>query len=104
MHSGSCLRLADSILPRNAVRLRPDLHARAASCPARCGIAHAFAEAGAPVVAVARTGPGLAELTATGAKIRTEVADAADETVAWSLLDRYEPEVLVLVAGLQELS
>jgi NADP-dependent 3-hydroxy acid dehydrogenase YdfG len=38
-------------------------------------------------------------LTATGANIRTEVADAADETVAWSLLDRYEPEVLVLVAG-----
>ena len=26
-------------------------------------------------------------------------ADAADETVAWSLLDQYEPEVLILVAG-----
>jgi hypothetical protein len=32
-------------------------------------------------------------------EIRTEVADAADATVAWSLLDRYEPEVLILVAG-----
>ena len=63
------------------------------------GIAGAFAEAGAPVVAVARTGPALAELAATSANIRTEVADAADATVAWSLLDEYEPEVLILVAG-----
>jgi NAD(P)-dependent dehydrogenase (short-subunit alcohol dehydrogenase family) len=64
------------------------------------GIALAFAEAGAPVVAVARTGPALAELAATtSANIRTEVADAADATVAWSLLDQYEPGVLVLVAG-----
>ena len=63
------------------------------------GIALAFAEAGAPVVAVARTGPALAELAAAGANIRTEIADAADPTVAWSLLDQYEPEVLILVAG-----
>ena len=63
------------------------------------GIAHAFADAGAPVVAVARTAPALAELAATGGNIRTEVADAADATVAWRLLDQYEPEVLILVAG-----
>jgi NAD(P)-dependent dehydrogenase (short-subunit alcohol dehydrogenase family) len=63
------------------------------------GIATAFAEAGAPVIAVARTGPALAELGTTSASIRTEVADAADATVAWSLLDQYEPEVLILVAG-----
>ncbi len=63
------------------------------------GIARAFAEAGAPVVAVARNGPALAELATTSANIRTEVADAADATVAWSLLDQYEPEVLILVAG-----
>jgi NAD(P)-dependent dehydrogenase (short-subunit alcohol dehydrogenase family) len=63
------------------------------------GIARAFAEAGAPVVAVARTGPALAELATTSTNIRTEVADAADATVAWSLLDQYEPEVLILVAG-----
>ena len=63
------------------------------------GIARAFADAGAPVVAVARTGPALAELAATSANIRTEVADAADSTVAWSLVDRYEPQVLILVAG-----
>ena len=63
------------------------------------GIAHAFAEAGAPVVAVARTAPALAELAATAGNIRTEIADAADATVAWRLLDQYEPEVLILVAG-----
>jgi NAD(P)-dependent dehydrogenase (short-subunit alcohol dehydrogenase family) len=63
------------------------------------GITRAFAEAGAPVVAVARTGPALAELATTSANIHTEVADAAEETVAQSLLDQYQPQVLVLVAG-----
>jgi NAD(P)-dependent dehydrogenase (short-subunit alcohol dehydrogenase family) len=63
------------------------------------GIARAFADAGASVVAVARTAPVLAELAATSANIRTEVADAADTTVAWSLVDHYVPEVLILVAG-----
>jgi NAD(P)-dependent dehydrogenase (short-subunit alcohol dehydrogenase family) len=63
------------------------------------GIARAFAEAGAPVVAVARTSPALAELAATSPNIRTEVADAADPTVAWSVLDTYEPQILILVAG-----
>ena len=63
------------------------------------GIASAFADVGDRVVAVARTSPALAELAATSANIRTEVADAADATVAWSLLDKYRPEVLVLVAG-----
>jgi NAD(P)-dependent dehydrogenase (short-subunit alcohol dehydrogenase family) len=63
------------------------------------GIASAFAEAGAAVVAVARTGPALAELAATSANIRTEVADAADATVARRVLDHYEPQVLILVAG-----
>jgi NAD(P)-dependent dehydrogenase (short-subunit alcohol dehydrogenase family) len=60
------------------------------------GIATAFAEAGAPVVAVARSGAALAEL-ADG--IQPEVADARDATVAGSLLDRYEPDAVVLVAG-----
>jgi NAD(P)-dependent dehydrogenase (short-subunit alcohol dehydrogenase family) len=63
------------------------------------GIAAAFAEANAAVVAVARTGSALAELAATGANIRTEVADAADPTATWSLLDHYQPQILVLVAG-----
>jgi NAD(P)-dependent dehydrogenase (short-subunit alcohol dehydrogenase family) len=64
-----------------------------------CGIARAFAEAGAPVVAVARTGPALAELASTSPNIRAEVADAADEPVARRLLDQYEPRVLIVVAG-----
>jgi len=63
------------------------------------GIARAFAEASAPVVAVARSGPALAELAATCANIRPQVDDAGDATVAGSLLDRYEPEILILVAG-----
>jgi NAD(P)-dependent dehydrogenase (short-subunit alcohol dehydrogenase family) len=62
------------------------------------GIAAAFAEAGAPVVAVARTSEPLAELAGAG-NIRAEVADAADATVAGSLLDRHEPKALILVAG-----
>jgi NAD(P)-dependent dehydrogenase (short-subunit alcohol dehydrogenase family) len=63
------------------------------------GIASAFAEAGAPVVAVARTGAALAELASTNSNIRTQVADAADEGVAWNLLDQYDPEVLIVLAG-----
>jgi 3-oxoacyl-[acyl-carrier protein] reductase len=63
------------------------------------GIARAFAEAGAPVVAVARNAAELAELAAASANITTEVADAAEEAVPESLLDKYEPEVLVVVAG-----
>jgi len=63
------------------------------------GIATAFAEAGASVVAVARTGAALTELATTNPNIRTEVADAADEGVAWNLLDQYDPEVVILVAG-----
>jgi NAD(P)-dependent dehydrogenase (short-subunit alcohol dehydrogenase family) len=51
------------------------------------------------VVAVARTGRALAELATISANIRPEVADAAEETVAWRLLDQYEPEVLILIAG-----
>jgi NAD(P)-dependent dehydrogenase (short-subunit alcohol dehydrogenase family) len=63
------------------------------------GIAVAFADAGAPVVAVARTSAALAELAGASAHITTEVADGADPAAAWSLLDRYRPQVLVLVAG-----
>src|SRR5262245_30934424 len=62
-------------------------------------IARAFAEAGARVVAVARAGLDLAELATASANIRTEVADAADATVAWKLLAHYEPGAPVLVVG-----
>lgn len=63
------------------------------------GIAQAFAEAGAPVVAVARSSTALAELASTSPNIRTEAADAADATVPSRLLDQYEPEILILSAG-----
>jgi NAD(P)-dependent dehydrogenase (short-subunit alcohol dehydrogenase family) len=63
------------------------------------GIASAFAQAGTPVVAVARTADALSELAGTSPNIRTEVADATDATVAGSLFDRYRPRTVVLVAG-----
>jgi NAD(P)-dependent dehydrogenase (short-subunit alcohol dehydrogenase family) len=63
------------------------------------GIATALAEAGSPVIAVARTAVPLAELAGGDPPITPEVADAADPTVAGSLLDRYEPQTVVLVAG-----
>jgi NAD(P)-dependent dehydrogenase (short-subunit alcohol dehydrogenase family) len=63
------------------------------------GIATAFANEGAPVIAVARSAAALAELAGANDAITPEVADAADPTVPGSLLDRYEPHTVVLVAG-----
>jgi NAD(P)-dependent dehydrogenase (short-subunit alcohol dehydrogenase family) len=63
------------------------------------GIAQAFAGAGAPVVAVSRTGTRPAAGGVADGTIRAEIADAADPAVAAGLLDEYEPQVLVLVAG-----
>ena len=63
------------------------------------GISRALAAAGARVIAVARNGPDLDELAAASANIRTEVADAAGEAVAERLLEAYEPDILVVVAG-----
>ncbi|MEU0093380.1 SDR family oxidoreductase [Kribbella sp. NPDC006257] len=57
------------------------------------GIALAFAAAGDSVVAVSRTPadfPG---------SVKSELANAGDATVPARLLDRYEPDVVVLVAG-----
>jgi NAD(P)-dependent dehydrogenase (short-subunit alcohol dehydrogenase family) len=67
------------------------------------GIAAAVAQAGAPVIAVARTEAPLAELAAGTSNITPEVADATDPKLASSLLDRYDPQVLVLVAGARPL-
>ncbi|MBV9944918.1 MAG: SDR family oxidoreductase [Solirubrobacterales bacterium] len=83
------------------------------------GIATAFADAGARVIAIARSGAALGDLAedagvirpevadvgvirpevADAGVIRPEVADAADPTVAGTMLDRYDPQVLILVAG-----
>jgi NAD(P)-dependent dehydrogenase (short-subunit alcohol dehydrogenase family) len=63
------------------------------------GVALAFDAAGAPVVAIARSAAALDELAAVGVNIRTETADATDAAVAWDVVDRYRPQILVLVAG-----
>ena len=63
------------------------------------GIATAFAEAGDPVVAVARSATALAELAAGADRIQPQTADAGDPTVVGSLLDRYQPHAVILVAG-----
>ena len=63
------------------------------------GIATAFAEAGAPVVAVSRTAAAFPAPAGGAGTIKPEVGDAGDPTVAGSLLDRYEPHAVILVAG-----
>ena len=63
------------------------------------GIAAALAEVGAPVVAVSRTAATFPEPASGAGTIHPEVADGGDATVAASLLDRYEPEAVILVAG-----
>ena len=68
-------------------------------------ITAALSQAGASVVGVARSAPGLQELAAElGGSVTAEVADAADPVVAGQLVDRYDPRVLVLNAGAAPLS
>jgi NAD(P)-dependent dehydrogenase (short-subunit alcohol dehydrogenase family) len=64
------------------------------------GIATAFAKAGAPVIAVARSAALVAEL---GDGITPEVADATDARAAAGLFDRYEPGAVIVVAGARPL-
>jgi NAD(P)-dependent dehydrogenase (short-subunit alcohol dehydrogenase family) len=63
------------------------------------GIATALAEAGAPVIAVSRTQATFAEPANGAGTLQPELADATDPAVAASLLDRYEPQNVILVAG-----
>jgi NAD(P)-dependent dehydrogenase (short-subunit alcohol dehydrogenase family) len=63
------------------------------------GIAAALAEAGAPVVAVSRTAAEFPEPVGGSGTIQTEIADGGDDDVAATLIERYEPQVVVLVAG-----
>jgi NAD(P)-dependent dehydrogenase (short-subunit alcohol dehydrogenase family) len=63
------------------------------------GIAVSFAEAGAPVVAVARSADALSTLNAAHDGIQAEVADATDPTVAGTLIDRHAPDILIVAAG-----
>jgi NAD(P)-dependent dehydrogenase (short-subunit alcohol dehydrogenase family) len=61
------------------------------------GIATAFAHAGATTVAVSRTAAVIA--APAHATVHVEIADAGDATVPGRLLDRYHPQLVVLVAG-----
>jgi 3-oxoacyl-[acyl-carrier protein] reductase len=63
------------------------------------GIAAAFAGAGASVIAVARTATEFPKPAVGAGAIQTEIADAADAIVPGRLLDRHDPNVIVLVAG-----
>ena len=63
------------------------------------GIALAFDDAGAPVVAVARSRAALDELAVAGKNILVEAADATDTTMAWDVMDRHKPQILIVVAG-----
>ena len=63
------------------------------------GIASALAEAGAPVIAVARDATPLESLANGPLDIKPALGDASDPAVAGRLLDDYEPEVVILVAG-----
>jgi NADP-dependent 3-hydroxy acid dehydrogenase YdfG len=63
------------------------------------GIAAALAEAGRPVIAVARSSAPLTELSREHAGIAAEIADAADPDSASRVLAEHQPGVLVLVAG-----
>jgi NAD(P)-dependent dehydrogenase (short-subunit alcohol dehydrogenase family) len=63
------------------------------------GITAAAAEAGASVIAVSRSAMTFPNPTNDAGSIQAVVADAADPSVPGSLLDRYDPQVLVLVAG-----
>jgi 3-oxoacyl-[acyl-carrier protein] reductase len=63
------------------------------------GIATAFSKAGAPVVAVSRTRAAFPESVNGAGTIEHEIADAGEATVAAGLLDRYQPEAVILAAG-----
>lgn len=62
------------------------------------GIAEAFREAGATVVAVSRTDPGFPDATG-GGTIQSELVDAADASIPAKILGRHRADVVVLVAG-----
>ncbi len=63
------------------------------------GIATAFAEAGAQVVAVSRTAAAFPDPLDGAGTIKPEIADAGDPTVSAGVLERYDPAAVILVAG-----
>jgi NAD(P)-dependent dehydrogenase (short-subunit alcohol dehydrogenase family) len=63
------------------------------------GVAKALADAGSSVIALARTAITSPEPASGPGTIQSVVADAADASVPGGLLDQYDPEALILVAG-----
>jgi NAD(P)-dependent dehydrogenase (short-subunit alcohol dehydrogenase family) len=63
------------------------------------GIATALAEAGAPVIAVSRTAAAFPDIGNGSGSIQPEIADASEATVPATLIDRHEPQNIILVAG-----
>jgi NAD(P)-dependent dehydrogenase (short-subunit alcohol dehydrogenase family) len=63
------------------------------------GVATALADAGASVIALARNSTQLPEPASGPGSIESVVADAADASASGALLDQYDPDALILVAG-----
>jgi NAD(P)-dependent dehydrogenase (short-subunit alcohol dehydrogenase family) len=63
------------------------------------GVATALADAGASVIALARTAIAFPEPASGPGTIESLVADAADASAPGGLLDQYDPDALILVAG-----
>src|SRR5882672_9942222 len=63
------------------------------------GIATALADTGASVVAVSRTMPEFPARAGGAGTIQSAIADAGEPTVAATLIDRYQPGSVILVAG-----
>lgn len=63
------------------------------------GVAESMLDAGATVIAVARDPSPLSTLAGQTPALHLEAGDAADPALAGTLLDRYAPDILALVAG-----
>lgn len=63
------------------------------------GAAEAFLDAGARVIALARDTSALADLADHNPRLQLEAADASDPMVPGRLLERYQPDILALIAG-----
>jgi NAD(P)-dependent dehydrogenase (short-subunit alcohol dehydrogenase family) len=63
------------------------------------GIATALADAGAAVIAISRSPTTFPKPAPGAGTIEPVTADAADASLPGSLLDRYDPQILILVAG-----
>ncbi|WP_375483618.1 SDR family NAD(P)-dependent oxidoreductase [uncultured Mycobacterium sp.] len=63
------------------------------------GIATSLADAGATVITISRSPTTFPKPALGAGTIEPLIADAADASLPGSLLDRYDPEILILVAG-----